>query len=155
MDLSIHDALLQYGWKREWFNETGTIARTDSRLGIPCFVPFSRKHRFLNWHRYISIRNFLGAKGTMIRFSSALRQDEDFIGNIDSNDPSSHLTATFPWDKFLLVQFPPHPKSLFSMNYHYFGVLDEDKKEMWKVRTITLTWIREVLVRFPETHEAT
>ena len=153
MDLSIHDALLQHGWKREWFNETETIARTDSRSGIPCFVPFSRKHRFFHWHRYISIRNFLGAKGTRIKFSSALSKDEEFFGNIDSNAPSPHLTAAFPWDKFLPMEFFPHPKSMLDLNYHYFGVTDEERGEMWKMRIITLTWIREVFVRFP--HDAT
>ena len=155
MDLSIREALLQHGWRPEWFNETGTIARTDSRAGIPCFVPFARKHRFFHWHRYISIRNFLGTRGTKIKFSSGLSQDKEFLGNIDSNVASSQLTAAFPWDKFLLVEFFAYPKSLFDMNYHYFGVIDEDTKKMWKVRTITLTWIRQVFVHLPKAHAAT
>jgi hypothetical protein len=149
MDFSIRDALLQHGWKPEWFNETETIARTDSRAGIPCFVPFARKHRFFHWHRYISIRNFLGTKGTKVKFSSALSKDEHFLGNIDSDATSSHLTAAFPWDKFLLVELFEYPKSLFDMNYHYFGVIDEERKEKWKVRIVTLTWIRNVFIQLP------
>lgn len=155
MDISIRDALLQHRWKREWFNETETTARIESRSGIPCFVPCSLKHRIFHWHRYISIRNFLGAKGTRIKYSSALSQDVEFLGLIDSNIPSPDLTARFPWDRFLLVDFFGYPQSVFDQDHHWFGVTHEEKGDMWKVRTTTLTWTSEVFVRFPDNRDAT
>ena len=147
--ISIREAMLAKGWRPEWFNETETIARFSSRAGQPCFEPFFWRHRLFHRDRYLTIRNLLGADGTLVRFSSALSRDESFLGNIESSEPSEVLTAVFPWDRFLVLRFAGYPKSRLDINHYYFNVLDEKLSREWKVGVVALTWVREVCVQPP------
>ena len=155
MEVSLRDALIHHGWKPEWLNETGTIARLGGRAGSLCFVPFSFRHRLFQWHRYIPVRNLLGAKNVNIKYSSALRHDWEFLATIDFNAPLEVLATQFPWDKYLSVEFFGYPMSMFNYNTHQFGVIDEEKNMMWKLRILSLTWIRDVTVRYSEDGQAT
>jgi hypothetical protein len=150
--ITIRETMLSKGWRPEWFNETGTIARISSRVGAPCFEPFFWKHRIFHHDRCLMIRNLLGAEGTLIRFSSALSRDEAFLGNIESNESSERRTAVFPWDRLLPIRFAGHPRSRLDINHHYFHVLDKERGFEWTVGNCALTWVREVSVLLPNEH---
>lgn len=155
MRISLKDLLLAKGWKPEWFNETETIARIDHRPGGAAFVPFFFRHRFFHRHRYLSIRELLGASGTRVSFPSALGQHYGFLGMIEGCRSYEQTSAEFPWEKTLLLDFPGYPISRLSPDAQYLYVLDEATGKKWKLWMPVLTWIRETTVDIPEGVEAT
>ena len=150
MECTLREALLKRGWQSQWFNETETIARIDSHYGLQSFVPFFFKHRLFAKDRYIPLRSLLGDSQIRILFSDTLARDADFLGLIETGGSAEFKSKKFPWSSFLQMEWPGFPRSrLNPLSYHYF-VTDPDNGERWQMATITLTWIRDIVVRLPD-----
>ena len=145
----------QWGWKPEWYNETGTAARIDIRQRLPAIVPFRKRDRFFRPKRNLPIRNIIAEENIRLRFSSSLSTDGAFLGLIESETSDSltfeYVAANFPWDKPLKLHVQGIRRHLLQPDHDamYFLVHDEETGQQWLVSSIALTFVREVFV---ETH---
>lgn len=134
MRVTLHEWLILHGWKPEWFNDTGSVARIGQRIEGSVFVPFKARHRLFRRRRFYPVKDLLGARDLRIYVSSGLRTHRNFCGMIENE------AADFPWDTPLSMHFSDDPLN------HYFVVRDTGTKRTWTMWMPVLTWVREISI---------
>ena len=144
---TISEYLITQGWKKEWFNDLGTIARLScgifgrifsAKIASHWYEPFYKKDR--NSGRKLYLRDIFPVGSTKISFSSKLNGNsffEDCVVGISGEE--------IKFDFFYEFGVPTKFDTVFPDPYL---IIDPDSNSVFSCSVITLTFIREVSIRF-------
>jgi hypothetical protein len=131
MEITLQKLLLDHEkWPSRYLRWDLRAARLDIPGGIPCWVPFSRLWRLLNYGARLRIDDVI-VPGIEIKFSNVLEGDRSFVGLVEPEH-------TIPFEKFLKID---------KVEKFYFFVSDTEGTGYWQVSHIVLTHLTEVVIR--------
>tara|TARA_R100000808_G_C2086389_1_gene108385 strand:- start:13 stop:720 length:708 start_codon:yes stop_codon:yes gene_type:complete len=145
--LLLSDYLLERGWQKEWFNDTGAIAQLDidpvgmlpvlRKQASAYYQPFYKKDRKVG--RRLFLRDIFTPGRTQMLFSATLENNPAFEAFIEKK------RGVFQYDCWYLYSYPDFFNTIIPDPFVLTNC--ENEQEIFEIGAPALTWIDSIFIR--------